>query len=211
MESNSFKLLSERIEGELTPLSHAQRLAFAAACCERALPNYVAFSRAAHWGDSAILRTSLDFVWRFIEGAEFLPDESILLEQRCESVTPDLDDFPDPSVDVLAAAGQEAAFMTRLLLQFHRENQLTYALRISTFARDTIDMYVQVLEELDPADPQLDNKIARHPLALRETEKQERDLRALTGVTSPSDLVQFRKSASRPIWSNVGVTTNSNS
>jgi len=189
----------------LQRLSHSCRLAFAASCCERAYPNYVSFSQHADWGGPAALRTSLNRVWDFIEGSIRALDDLAELEQKCESVTPDLDDFSTSDIDVLAGAAQEAAFMVRLLLQFCRDNQLSYAVRITTFARDTIDMYVQVVEKLDSADPQLDEKIAQHLLMLREVEKQESDLLKLTQMKTRADLQEFRRHATNPERSNIGL------
>jgi uncharacterized protein len=186
-------------------LSHPCRLAFAAACCERAYPNYVIFFQHARWGGPAVLRTSLTRIWDYIDGSIPALDDLSELEQKCESVTPDLDNFSTPDIDVQAGAAQEAAFMVRLLLQFCRDNRPSYAVRIITFARDTIDMYVQVIEKLDPADPQLNEKIAKHPLMLQEIRKQENDLIKLTQIKSRDALQEFRRRATHPERSNIGL------
>ena len=193
------------LERRLQELPHSHRLAFAASCCERAYPNYVIFFQRARWGGPAVLRTSLNRVWDFIEGSARALDDIGELEQKFESVTPDLDDFSTSDIDVQAGAAQKAAFMVRLLLQFYRDDQLSYAVRTTTFARDTIDMYVQVIEKLDPADPQLDGKIARHPLMLQEIQKQESDLLKLTGMKTRAELQEFRRYATNPEQSNIGL------
>ena len=95
--------------------------------------------------------------------------------------------------------------MVRLLLQFCSDKQLSHVMSIATFARDTIDMYVQVIEELDPADPHLDEKIARHPLMLQEISKQEGDLLKLAQTKLQADLQEFRKYATHPEKSNIGL------
>jgi uncharacterized protein len=165
----------------------------------------VVFFQRAHWGGPAALRTSLNRVWDFIEGSSRALDDLAELEQKCESVTPDLDNFSTPDIDVQAGAAQEAAFMVRLLLQFCRDNQPSYALRITTFARDTIDMYVQVIEKLDPADSQLNEKVAQHPLMLQEIRKQENDLIKLTQIKTRDELQEFREYAIHPERSNIGL------
>lgn len=194
-------ILTERLQA----LPHSHRLAFAASCCERAYPNYVIFFQRAHWGGPGTLRKSLDRVWDSMDGSIKALDDVVELEQKCESVTPDLDDFSTADIDVQAGAAQEAAFMVRLLLQFCRDNQLSYALRIARFAQDTIDMYVQVLEGLDPADRQLNEKIAQHPLMLREIRTQESDLLRLSQAKTRADLQSFRKYATSPKRSNIGL------
>jgi uncharacterized protein YjaG (DUF416 family) len=205
METNGSRNNPEYLEKRAEELTHSHQLAFAASCCERAYPNYVIFFQNARWGGPAALRTSLNRVWDFVEGSVQSLDDISELEQKCESVTPDLDDFSTSDIDVLAGAAQEAAFMVRLLLQFCRDNQLSYAIRITAFARDTIDMYVQVLEKLDPADPQLDEKVAHHPLVLQEIRKQESDLFKLTQIKTRSELKAFRRFATSPQTSNIGL------
>src|SRR5712691_9422325 len=140
MDTDYFKKFLEVLERELKRLPHSFQLAFAASCCERAYPNYVIFFQRARWGGPAALRTSLNRVWDFIEGSSRALDDIGELEQKCESVTPDLDDFSTSDIDIQAAAAQEAAFMVRLLLQFCRDRQLSHPISIATFARDTIDM-----------------------------------------------------------------------
>ncbi len=95
--------------------------------------------------------------------------------------------------------------MVRLLLQFCRDNQVSYAVRITTFARDTIDMYIQVAENLDPSDPELDAKIAQNPLMRQEIRNQESDLLKLSQIKTPAELQQFRRCAMKPERSNIGL------
>src|SRR5262245_14287733 len=115
MRSNHFRNVSVALENKLQGLSHSHRLAFAASCCERAYPNYLIFFQRAYWGGPVALRTSLNRVWDFIEGSLRALDDIGELEEKCELVTPDLDDFTTSDIDVQAGAAQEAAFMVRLL------------------------------------------------------------------------------------------------
>jgi uncharacterized protein len=197
--------MNSLLESMLQELPHSHQLAFAASCCERAYPNYVIFFQLARWGGPATLRASLNRIWDFIEGSTSAVDDLVELQQKSETVTPDLDDFSTADIDVQAAAAQEAAFMVRLLLQFCGDNQFSYALRITTFAQDTIDMYVQASENLDAADPRLDEKIAQHPLMVEELRKQESDLLRLTQTKTRPELQAFRKYATNPERSNIGL------
>lgn len=207
-QNTEIKRLSDflkRLESELRGLSHSGRLAFAASCCERAYPNYLIFFQRTHWGGPAALRASLNKVWDFIEGSIRASEDIGELELKCEAVTPDLDNFSTSDIDVLAGAAQEAAFMVRLLLQFCRDNQVSYGMRITTFARDTIDMYVQVAENLDPSDTELDTKVAQHPLMRQEIRNQENDLLKLTQIKTRAELQEFKEYATKPKWSNIGL------
>jgi uncharacterized protein YjaG (DUF416 family) len=203
--AETFSAFLDRLGGALQELPHQHQLAFAASCCERAYPNYVDFSDRARWGDAQVLRHALDTVWAIVDGSGLNADQLLSLEKKCRQVTPDLDDFSSPDIDVQCAAGQEAAFMVILLLQFCRDEQPHYAVRIATFARDTIDMYVQVIEQLDPADPQLEDKIAQHRITVAELQKQNEDLAALRKIKTSADLRQFIKHSIAPGRSNIGL------
>lgn len=204
MNSNQLEAFLGHLAKEIKGLPHSYQMAFSASCSERAYPNYIVFSQLAHWGDPKILRTSLDTVWDFIGGSSLVLEDFDDLEQECRSVTPDLDDFNTCDIDIQAAAGQEAAFMVTLLLQFCRDRNPSYAVRIATFALDTIDMYVQSLEKLDPADPQTDAKVAQHSLMVQEMQNQKSDLATLARIKTLAELVEFRKRVEHADRSNLG-------
>src|SRR6266852_2702857 len=106
------------LRGRLPSFDLSHNLAFAAACCERAYPNYEAFSKQEKWGDAAVLRFSLDTTWDFILTGELNERQRAALESRCKAVTPDSDDFSPKTAmaSTVITAGQEAAFMVTLLL-----------------------------------------------------------------------------------------------
>lgn len=205
MNSDGSKNALRDIEGKLQEFPHSHRLAFAAACCERAYPNYLRFFQLVYWGGPAALRAALDNAWAFIENPRLGVKDIEELEEKCKAVTPDLDEFSSAEIDLEAAAAQEATFMIRLLLQFCKDNQVSYALRIATFAMDTIDMYIQAIEGIDPADPRVDEIVAEHPLMQREVCKQKEDTSRLAEVKTQADLHEFRKEATHLDRSNVGM------
>jgi uncharacterized protein YjaG (DUF416 family) len=179
----------------------ANQLAFAASCCERALPNYADFSKRQRWGDLATIRSGIDTAWQIVCGAKQKDELIAELEAKCKEVTPNSDDFP--GVDVTSA--QEAALMVTLLLQFCRDRQPSYSVRIATFARDTIDSYVQTDQELEPSDPNLEEKISRHFLMKKELERQASDLAALKIINSREERCRFKVRAAGAPESNIGV------
>lgn len=58
----------ETLEKELEGLPGLHRIAFAAACCERLLPNYNAFAREESWGAPFIFRNALNEIWQILQG-----------------------------------------------------------------------------------------------------------------------------------------------
>ena len=200
----TFKIFLNRLQTELGSLPYRSQLTFGASCCERAYPNYVVFSRLANWGDADHIRRAIDAVWRISVETGGQADLACL-EEACKSVTPDLEDFSAPDIDVYAAAAQEAAFMATLLVELAKDKNPSYAARIASLARDTIDMYVQVVESLDPTDPDLETKIECHPLMLAELNKQQEDLTMLKTMQEPGDLPLFHELASKVERSNIGL------
>ena len=203
-KSKFLKSLETKIQG----LPHIYRLAFGASVCERAYPNYVIFFRRTGWGNATVLRNALDQVWNLIQGLNGALENIDELIHKCESVTPDLDDFSSADIDIAAAAAQEAAFTVRLLLLFCSDNQASYASRIITFAYDTIDMYVQIVERFEPDDPQLGIKIFEHPLMRQEMSNEENDINKLTIIKTQRELKEFLEIATHPKQSNIGLTPN---
>ena len=199
--SPGFQSFLDGLEGQIAELPLRNQVAFAASCCERAIPNYQAFSEAEKWGDAEFLRNCLDRVWSFIEGEPLSSEEAKTLEAKCKAITPNSDDFSSDYVD----AAQEAAFMVTLLLQWVGDQNPHYAVRIATFCRDTVDLHVQVLESLNPSDPDLEDKIARHPLMSAELAKQSQDLGTLAKIKTRDELKKFRATTRQTGGSNIGI------
>ena len=60
----------DTLEQQLENLPGLHRVAFAAACCERMLPNYSAFCRMYDLGNPSVLRNALDEVWEILQGKQ---------------------------------------------------------------------------------------------------------------------------------------------
>ncbi len=197
----SFQVFLDELAVQLRDIPHAHQLAFSAACCERAFPNYAAFSRQEGWGRPEMLRSSLDCVWAHVIDRNFEIVKAQKIEIECKALAPDSDAFPS----VAATAAQEAALMITLLVHFSYDLNPNYAVRIATFNRDTIDMYVQIREKLDPTDPELESKITSHPLILAELEKQKADLKRVIGIRSREELQAFADHAKAIGMKNLGL------
>ena len=204
VKQTPFQQFLAGLEDQLREVPLPNQLAFAASCSERAYPNYLAFSERQRWGDYTVLRSGIDEAWKAACG---LREDALRireLEDRCKVITPNSDNFPGEDV----TAAQEAAFMVTLLLQFCREGKPSYAVRIATFARDTVDLYVQTEGAMDPSDPNIEEKIAYHPLMRGELQRQKADLATLKLVRSSEELLEFKLRASAVVASNIGVLKN---
>jgi hypothetical protein len=145
-------------------LDHKQQLAFGASCRERLLPNSSAFQRDTGWGDISPVRRALDFVWSFLYGESIDLDEAEGITAACEAVTPSSDDFES----LYVTAAQDACFAVCSLLDCLRQDDVERIVQVATYATDSVDLYVQEVENMAANDPQLERKILAHRLMQRE-------------------------------------------
>lgn len=162
----NFDLLAEYLED--LPIKH--QAAFAASCAERLLPNYKKFSESEGWGDYGLLRQALDGIWLHLAQNANLNLKDLI--KKCDKVIPDTEDFETIYVSFALDAGN--AIVETLL--FIQDNEMSRIVDIASFCRDTVDMYIQELDNMDYSDPSFEQKIASHPLMLKELSKQSEDL-----------------------------------
>jgi uncharacterized protein YjaG (DUF416 family) len=171
----------EEASRRVPTLTTAGRLAFAYAICVRLQPHYQAFSQATGWGDPVVMQTALDLLQR----AVFLP--SVVADLRhvyrqVERVTPDSEDFGS----LLGSLALDTCCAVLSAFDFVLEGNDQSVLDVATFARNTVDMYVQEIEELDPSDPELEPRIDSHPYMVREVKWQRAALDQLTSTEPPT-------------------------
>jgi uncharacterized protein YjaG (DUF416 family) len=161
-------ILRKRLE----KLDAKAQLAFAAVCCERLLPNYLAFIKDAAWGDIIPLRNALDLVWSYLDGKTISLQEIKNNLSLCELAIPDSEDFSSLYADV----AQDASLAICELLDYLIGRDINKITATATYATNSVDLYVQVVEDLNPNAPDLEQKILTHRLMQRELYQQEKDL-----------------------------------
>ncbi len=196
----------EDVTNEISVLTHAHRLAFCASCCERAPPNYELFVGRESWGTIEPFRKAVDTAWSVAEGHRLGVNLGQLREE-CKSWAPHSDDFPSAE----AAAAQDAALMTLVLLEHLTDPDPDHCRRVASFARDSVDMCVQLTEELNPAAPDLEDRIEESTLMQREIGKQREDIAVLERqeTVTPEFIRRFREASLLDGKSNLGLLANS--
>lgn len=185
------------LNDRLKKLNNKRQLAFGALCCERLLPSYLAFQRDAGCGDIALVRKALDCVWTFLRDQPLSSEEIKNVTASCESAVPNSDDF----VSLYVTSAQDACFAVCGLLGYLLESDVGKVVQVATYATDSVDLYVQEIENMAPNDPQLEQKILLHPLMQRELTQQEDDLKAIEQVPSLSQEFLAQRKAT---WNNNG-------
>lgn len=169
------RLRTAHIREQLLALDGGKRLVFGALCCERLLPNYLTFQKEAGWGDFAAVRKALDCVWVHVYGNAQQNAEIVDASSACELAAPSSDDF----TSLYVTAAQDACFAVCSLLDYVLENDIDKIVQAATYATDSVDLFVQETDGIDPGDPELEAKILRHPLMQKELERQDSDLEAI--------------------------------
>jgi uncharacterized protein YjaG (DUF416 family) len=150
---------------KLKDLDFEKQVAFAYLTCERLYLNYVYFSQNYDFGNPKILREAIDCIYDNL--FEQNPDENKIqsIIQKVEENTPDADDY---SV-IFVSSALDACTSILDSLDFLIDRDFSKIQSISTYGTDTIDMYIQEVENLDfNTDKDFQNKINNHPLMKRE-------------------------------------------
>ena len=165
----------ETLKNRLLKLDDKKKLAFGAICCKRLLPNYLAFQRDENWGKFSDLQSVLDFIWSScIEMPERSKSFSTMIE-TCELISPSSDDFES----LYVTSAQEACFSVCSLLDYLYSHDIEHIIQVANYATDTVDLYVQEMEQFLAEDPNLEQKILAHPLMQRELMQQQDNLKYL--------------------------------
>lgn len=186
------------VQRRLCALTPNSGLAFASSCCERLLPNYSVFRSEVNWGNDAPLRQALDRLWALSSGAAVQPNEISNLTAQCEAVAPDAEDFDS----LFTASAQDAVLAICSALDFVSTNDILKLVQCSSYAIDTVDLYVQEIDKMPANSPDLETRIRNHHLMQREIKHQYGDLSQLE-LSVPIDVVKMHSTDNGK--SNIGM------
>jgi uncharacterized protein YjaG (DUF416 family) len=163
------------------------------------LPNYEKFFAMENWGRPEILATSLEKVWSSLTRQPLTHERIEELTRRCEEAAPDTERFNS----LYTSSALDAASALVETLRCCEDGDASHALLVGTAARDTVDMYIQMRDKLDPMGEGMEEAIARDPLMHREMRKQEKDLTDLKRekILTPDFLRALQASSSYDILS----------
>lgn len=178
----------DKLERQLQKLAAWKRVAFMAQIGVRMLPNYERFSVETGFGDVSVLKRAFDTAWSWVESEE-LPHDLAALREACERQAPNTEQFDSP----YTSAALDAANAAAAILDAIAHPGESRSSEVASLARDTVDLYVQELLNLDPDAADFEEKISRHDLMQRELRRQREDLEALMKWTGP------RSTASREL------------
>ncbi|RAJ77247.1 uncharacterized protein DUF416 [Chitinophaga dinghuensis] len=153
----------------LADLSPEKQLTFAYLICKRLAPNYAFFSKQFGFGNTNQLNACIDFIYNHIIKNDFDENAAIIHLHNIDAITP----FPENFNTILASSALDACSAILDTLIFITDQDFNLIENISSYATDSVDMYVQDLENLDNnTDEDFEKKITNHPLMVKEIKTQ---------------------------------------
>lgn len=114
-------------------------------------------------------------MWSCLEGRPLAKARIDELARECEEVAPDTEQFSS----LYASSALDAASALVETLRCCEDGDPRHGVIVGGAARDSVDMYLQMRDQLDPRAPTLEAAILRDPLMKRELERQRADLATL--------------------------------
>ena len=161
-------------------MDYQKQLVFSYLACERLYPNYVFFSDNFDFGNKNVLREAIDF----ISSALLIDDLQRVNEINSYLESIDINTpFPHNFNTILASSALDSCTSISETLNFMLDRKAPRLNDISSFAIDTVDMYIQDRDRLDfNTDALFDHKIFTEPL-------MQRELRIQKGIISYLDKI----------------------
>lgn len=164
---------------KLEQLDYKAQLTFAYLTCKRLYPNYVYFSKNYNFGNTAPLNNSLIYICDVLldsENENYVREHFSLIETNTPS--------PEKFHTVLASSALDACTAIMETLEFIIDKKFRRILDISTFATDSVDMYIQERDDLDYNLPTFEQKIQDDPLMQKEISIQKGIINYLIKIKS---------------------------
>lgn len=155
------------------PLTH--QVVFAALTCEKMLASISRFDAGEVQPGTPIFRAAIEALCSFGVHAPNGRDEFARLQQQLEAFWPDLDESTNPG----APYAFDACVALSEALALAQNGRPEHVFQCSTAARDTVDLYVQEVTDVDLPPAELNAFIGATPVMQREVARQEALARTL--------------------------------
>jgi len=180
------------LKQKLDKLPFWKQLVFLLIVCQRLVPSFRAFAAETGFEGKSQLGGLLTKAWDSLLNGVFRIDFSSEAAMA-ESLAPDTEDFDS----VLVSSALDSAIATSLLMKAFSDQQTDTIVEAVTLVRDSVDLYVQELEDMDPADPNLEENILGHELMQMELRRQRKDLEFLGSL---DDEISVSMTAVKKKW-----------
>lgn len=159
-----------KLHQQLTKLPYWKQQLFLLTICQRLLPSYNAFLTQESIEDKNVLPLMIEKVWVTLEGGVTKMDFSDEV-RVAEDIAPDTEEYDS----ILVSSALDAAIAISILMRTFTEVDTALIVEGVSLARDSVDMYVQELENMNSQDPKLELMIQDHKLMQLELQRQNDD------------------------------------
>ena len=166
---------------QLERLPNRLRVAFAAACAERQLPNYIRFSKASGEGSPERLASALLRVWEDIDGAPAGSAELKACLDTCLSLLPN-EDLGDGDLCLLGHYAEDGVAAVAYAIETRLKSDPCEAVESARRAYTALDEYVSEILNVGSIGPKEEAQIQAHPLVQTEFKRQRADLLRLQEI-----------------------------
>lgn len=167
-------LFLDTIEKKMNKIAFKQRILFTVLTCEKMFPNYLYFSEKEQWGHPDVLEEVIVIMYQILQGTKVPKKELEALYDSINEYAPDTNAFGGTASYALDACSAIGETLEHVLTK-----EIENAVNVASYARDTVDMFVQEKENFNSNDPELEKKIASNIYMRREIERQKTILDSL--------------------------------
>jgi uncharacterized protein YjaG (DUF416 family) len=159
----------------LARLPSKLRVAFAALCAERQLPNYIQFSERSGWGNPTVLKDALESIWRDVQGQPLTKAELETILERCEPFIPTGEEDTKEETAYAEDAATSLAYTIEARLTDDPQKAAWAARRAFNAVYDSI------MSEIDSTTITREHQefVRSHPLVQAKLRRQQADLKEL--------------------------------
>jgi uncharacterized protein YjaG (DUF416 family) len=181
----------------LAKLPNELRVAFAALCAERQLPNYARFSARSGLGDPSVLKEALVSIWEDVQGRPVSNARLEAILERCMALIPNGDEDTEEETAYADDAAAAVAYTIRARLAGDPQEAAWAARR----AYEAVDHFIVSQLNSTIVERDQEGNIASHPLAQAELMRQQDDLKDLLSVSAekpvPTSLISDLRDRAR--------------
>ena len=155
---------------QILALDEQRAALLAALTCEKICPNYSQFNRTAKWGNAEDLAKAVEFLYAAATTGKWSRKVAREVRIKVEESIPDIDNFMEYSS---ASYAFDASLAIDAALSFLATDDKQHVIDCVTHALNTVDMFVQELDDLDPNQPDLNQIIDNSQHLQRESQRQQ--------------------------------------
>jgi uncharacterized protein len=170
----------EEVKNNLLKVSTDKgRVLFAALICERLYPNYVAFQKTFEWGNHEVLQEGIALIRQYLIKEDLFEASEIEdIIERVDMITPSTEDFSG----IVTSFALDACNSVYCTLRYLIDKNVDNIADVASFARDTVDMYIQEVDDINANDPKIEEKIERNKFMVHEKKAQRELLKKIMAI-----------------------------